>query len=68
MAAKGADIAAADDDHLRDAERRRAPRQRPHVVPLRHVMDHHHALNRRRHGRRACSIRRRRRRWHRGLL
>jgi hypothetical protein len=49
VAAEGADVAAADDDHLRHAERRRAPRQGAHVVPLRHVVDHHHALHRRRH-------------------
>lgn len=53
VAAEGADVAAADDHHLRHPERRRAPRQRPHVVPLRHVVHHHHALHRRRrrHGR-----------------
>lgn len=62
VAAEGADVAAADDHHLRHAECRRTPRQGPHVVPLRHVVDNHHALHRRRrrrHGSAAASIRRR---------
>ena len=44
MAAEGVEVAAADEDELRHAERRRAAGQSADVVALRDVVHHHVAL------------------------
>lgn len=45
VAAEGVEVAAADEDDLGDAEGGGAAGQRPHVVPLSHVVYNYQALH-----------------------